>query len=157
MLILIYGIWPQTGKYTHAHGQCSPASVGLTQARPNHHSANLQVSKHTNLRYNTAILCHYVNKQKKIEVLVILHCQIPYIGKISLLKKFCGWDKLWKFNTGKINLRIDRWSMNRLARKSTPPEVNVWSTTTASDPWFSWYLVNTRNSPGTRPYVIVNR
>ena len=32
----IYGIWPQTNKYvTNTLPQCSPASVGLTQARPN--------------------------------------------------------------------------------------------------------------------------
>ena len=35
----IYGIWPQTSKqaskHTHACAQCSHASVGLTQARPN--------------------------------------------------------------------------------------------------------------------------
>ena len=32
----IYGIWPQASKHTHARAQCSHASVGLTQARPNH-------------------------------------------------------------------------------------------------------------------------
>ena len=46
--------------------------------------------------------------------------------------------------------------MDKLARKSTPPKVNVQSTTTANDPWLSWYplvdYVNARNSPGARPY-----
>ena len=32
----IYGIWPQANKHTHTLSQCSPTSVGLTQARPNH-------------------------------------------------------------------------------------------------------------------------
>ena len=49
-----------------------------------------------------------------------------------------------------------RQSMDKLARKSTPPKVNVQSTTTANDPWLSWYplvdYVNARNSPGARPY-----
>ena len=32
----IHGIWPQTNKYdTNTLSQCSPASVGLAQARPN--------------------------------------------------------------------------------------------------------------------------
>ena len=33
----IYGIWPQAKKYvTNTLLQCSPASVGLAQARPNY-------------------------------------------------------------------------------------------------------------------------
>ena len=36
----IFGIWPQTDRqtyiHTHTHAQCSHASVGLTQARPNY-------------------------------------------------------------------------------------------------------------------------
>ena len=31
----IYGIWPQASKHTHTLPQCSHASVGLAQARPN--------------------------------------------------------------------------------------------------------------------------
>ena len=34
-----------------------------------------------------------------------------------------------------------RLSVYKLVRKSTLPEVNVRSTTTASDPWLFWYLV----------------
>ena len=30
----IYSIWPQALSYTHRSAQCSPASVGLAQARP---------------------------------------------------------------------------------------------------------------------------
>ena len=30
-----YDIWPQARSYTHTSAQCSPASVGLAQARPN--------------------------------------------------------------------------------------------------------------------------
>ena len=33
---IIYGIWPQASKHTHARAQCSHASVGLAQARPNY-------------------------------------------------------------------------------------------------------------------------
>ena len=32
----IYGIWPQAQSYTHTSAQCSPASVGIAQARPNY-------------------------------------------------------------------------------------------------------------------------
>ena len=36
----VYCIWPQANKhvrtYTHTHAQCSLASVGITQARPNY-------------------------------------------------------------------------------------------------------------------------
>ena len=71
-------------------GNAVPLVWGSLRLAPIINLPTNQVSKHTNLCYNIAILCHYVNKQKKIEVLVILHCQIPYIGKISLLKKFCG-------------------------------------------------------------------
>ena len=52
--------------------------------------------------------------------------------------------------------------MNKCAhvRKPTTPEVNVWSTTIASDTWPSRYLalpipcsrLNARNAPGGRPY-----
>ena len=52
----IYGIWPQASKHTHACAQCSPASVGLAQARPNknhmarrggHHRLDLDEVKST--------------------------------------------------------------------------------------------------------------
>ena len=42
--------------------------------------------------------------------------------------------------TAKIKL-TRWWSMNKPARKSTLPGINLRSTTTASDPWLSWYLV----------------
>ena len=32
----IYGIWSVGRSYTHTSAQCSPASVGLAQARPNY-------------------------------------------------------------------------------------------------------------------------
>ena len=39
-LFKIFGIWlqasKQANKHTHTHVQCSPASVGFTQARPNY-------------------------------------------------------------------------------------------------------------------------
>ena len=39
-LFKIFGIWPQTDRqtyiHTHARAQCSYASVGLAQARPNY-------------------------------------------------------------------------------------------------------------------------
>ena len=34
-LFKIFCIWPQTDIHTHARAQCSHASVGLAQARPN--------------------------------------------------------------------------------------------------------------------------
>ena len=43
----IFGIWPQASKqasrHTHAHAQCSHASVGLAQAHPNHHMKWVQI------------------------------------------------------------------------------------------------------------------
>ena len=37
-LFNIFGIWPQTDRHIHTHArvQCSHASVGLAQARPNY-------------------------------------------------------------------------------------------------------------------------
>ena len=46
----IYGIWPQASKnartYVNTLPQCSPASVGLAQARPNQNSINLILNLH---------------------------------------------------------------------------------------------------------------
>ena len=37
--VKVYDIWPQTSTYTHTFVQCSPASVGLAQTRPNYSCA----------------------------------------------------------------------------------------------------------------------
>ena len=52
-----YGIWPQANKYiTNTLPQCSPASVGLAQARPNKHHKNwwpfLPIQWHTEPQTN---------------------------------------------------------------------------------------------------------
>ena len=55
------------------------------------------------------------------------------------VKIICSWDQPWKFNT-QIKTFMQRWSTNKCARTSTPPEVNVQLTpdshsNTASDTW----------------------
>ena len=72
----IYGIWPQAQSvgwsHTHTSAQCSPASVGLAQARPNYHAA----CKYTIQLAHTHPTTHHIH-------LVILLNSIPYSRKLQ--------------------------------------------------------------------------
>jgi len=64
----IFSIWPQTDKtgiHTHAHAQCSHASVGLAQARPNYPPALTIYYTHilhtAQLVLNTFVTCQWVS------------------------------------------------------------------------------------------------
>ena len=65
----------QASKHTHARAQCSPASVGLAQARPNYqHTLNMQLLSTYILLVNIVVLWYVQNEDYERHFADITHC-----------------------------------------------------------------------------------
>ena len=75
----IYGIWEQASKQTYAHARCSPASVGLTQARPNKMSGwifavrQISDSHGWHLNWTLQVILRSINSHAKASSNVVVY------------------------------------------------------------------------------------